>query len=498
MPASITLSDLTWSTPDGRPLFSNLDLSFGAERTGLVGRNGVGKSTILRLITGLLQPQSGTVSVEGRIGLLRQSVQVEAEETVADLFDIAEPLAVLARAERGEASAEDLAVADWTLETRLAAALADIGLDAAPETRLAALSGGQRTRAALAALVFAEPDMLLLDEPTNNLDRSGREAVIELLARWRGGAIVVSHDRELLETMDAIVELTALGAKRYGGGWSQFEERRRIELSAAEQDLAGAEKRLAELAQNTQQQVERQARRDGVGKRKAARGDMPRIIAGGLKRRAEETGADKVRLAERRRQQAMEDAAAARERIEILQPFSAQIGTASLPAGKPVLVDERRQLGQQQAQPQGDQGGTPVGGEPAGRGFGQRQNGWRRRRGRIIRAGGDAGRACRCHDRRGRDDALRDGRHRRIRRRQQRQPDRRLPAQPQHDLQPDQPPQRAARGGGQARQHADQQRHDAHQHGGLQRGPGQAFQQRRGQMSQCRHLTSPCACSAVV
>ena len=341
MPASITLSDLTWSTPDGRPLFSNLDLSFGAERTGLVGRNGVGKSTILRLITGVLQPQSGTVSVEGRIGLLRQSVQVEAEETVADLFDIAEPLAVLARAERGEASAEDLAVADWTLETRLAAALADIGLAAAPETRLVALSGGQRTRAALAALVFAEPDMLLLDEPTNNLDRSGREAVIELLARWRGGAIVVSHDRELLETMDAIVELTALGAKRYGGGWSQFEERRRIELSAAEQDLAGAEKRLAELAQNTQQQVERQARRDGVGKRKAARGDMPRIIAGGLKRRAEETGADKARLAERRRQQAMEDAAAARERIEILQPFSAQIGTASLPAGKPVLrVDD--------------------------------------------------------------------------------------------------------------------------------------------------------------
>ncbi|PWE57408.1 ABC transporter [Metarhizobium album] len=341
MPASITLSNLTWSTPDGRPLFSHLDLSFGPERTGLVGRNGVGKSTILRLITGVLQPQSGTVSVEGRIDLLRQSVQVEAEETVADLFDIVEPLAVLARAERGEASAEDLAVADWTLETRLAAALADIGLDAAPETRLAALSGGQRTRAALAALIFTEPDMLLLDEPTNNLDRPGREAVIDLLARWRGGAIVVSHDRELLETMDAIVELTALGAKRYGGGWSQFEERRRIELAAAEQDLAGAEKRLAELAQNTQQQVERQARRDGVGKRKAARGDMPRIIAGGLKRRAEETGADKARLAERRRQQAMEDAAAARERIEILQPFSAQIGTASLPAGKPVLrVDD--------------------------------------------------------------------------------------------------------------------------------------------------------------
>ena len=70
---------------------------------------------------------------------------------------------------------------------------------------------------ALAALVFAEPDFILLDEPTNNLDRAGRASVIDLLAGWRSGAIVVSHDRELLETMDTIVELTSLGATRYGG-----------------------------------------------------------------------------------------------------------------------------------------------------------------------------------------------------------------------------------------------------------------------------------------
>src|SRR5690606_4359982 len=89
---------------------------------------------------------------------------------------------------------------------------ADVGLDVEPDTWLAVLSGGQRTRAALAALVFCEPDFLLLDEPTNNLDREGRAAVAGLLSRWKAGAIVVSHDRELLETMDAIVEMTSLGA----------------------------------------------------------------------------------------------------------------------------------------------------------------------------------------------------------------------------------------------------------------------------------------------
>ena len=86
MPASITLSSLSWSTPDGRPLFSNLDLSFGAERTGLVGRNGVGKTTLLKLMSGEMPRQSGSVSVTGRLGLLQQDVQVIGDEAIADLF----------------------------------------------------------------------------------------------------------------------------------------------------------------------------------------------------------------------------------------------------------------------------------------------------------------------------------------------------------------------------------------------------------------------------
>ena len=112
MPASITLSNLSWSTPDGRPLLSSLDLSFGTERTGLVGRNGVGKTTLIKLVSGELQPQSGTVSFNGRLGILRQSVQVHADETVADLFGATEALAVLKRAEEGHATSEELASAD--------------------------------------------------------------------------------------------------------------------------------------------------------------------------------------------------------------------------------------------------------------------------------------------------------------------------------------------------------------------------------------------------
>jgi ATPase subunit of ABC transporter with duplicated ATPase domains len=216
MSPSIHLSRLSSSTPDGRALFDDLDLHFGRERCGLVGRNGVGKSTLLRLIAGEIAPRSGKVIVDGSIAVLRQLVEPPPRLTVADLFGRREALRLLARALAGEASVDEMAEANWTLEARLEESLADMGVPVAPDTPLASLSGGQRTRAALAAAAFDAPDFLLFDEPTNNLDREGRQAVLDLLMRWRNGAIVVSHDRELLDHMDAIVELSTLGAVRYG------------------------------------------------------------------------------------------------------------------------------------------------------------------------------------------------------------------------------------------------------------------------------------------
>lgn len=345
MPASITLSNLSWSTPDGRSLFSNIDLSFGPERSGLVGRNGVGKTTILKLVAGDIQPQTGSVSVQGRIGVMRQSVQVDDGATVADLFGVTAALALLGKAVAGGASVEEIATIDWLLEERLAAALSEVGLDAGPETRLAALSGGQRTRAALASLVFYKPDFLLLDEPTNNLDMDGRIAVIDLLSHWKQGAIVVSHDRELLDCMDAIVELTTIGARRYGGNWSRFQERKQLELAAAEHDLADAEKTYDEIARTAQLQVERKARRDGAGKRKADRGDMPRIAAGGLKMQSEMTSGENARHSARRKQQASDAIVEARQRIEILQPLSVHIPPTGLPANKVVLRVDHLSVG---------------------------------------------------------------------------------------------------------------------------------------------------------
>lgn len=339
MPAahSITLSNIAWSTPDGRPLLSDLNLHFDAERTGLVGRNGVGKSTIFRLITGQLQPLSGTVTVTGTLGWLRQSVQVAADETVADLFAVRDALDLLRKAEAGTATADDLSKADWTLEARLESALEKAGLSAGPQTSLSALSGGQRTRAALAALVFSEPDFLLLDEPTNNLDRDGRRAVIDLLSSWRAGAVVISHDRQLLETMDAIVELTVLGATRYGGNWSAYRDRKAIELAATQRALSDAEKRASDIARTAQQTAERKARRDSAGQRKRDSNDLPQIVLDKMKDRSDRTTGSHARLVERRSQEVAQALDAARSRVEVLTPFTVSLAPTGLPAGRTVL-----------------------------------------------------------------------------------------------------------------------------------------------------------------
>ncbi len=337
MPGSISLKAVSYKTPDGVTLLSDLDLSFGPVRTGLIGRNGTGKTTLLKLVTGELAPSSGEIVVSGTLGILRQTAQ-RSDTSVAEALGSAAELARLDRLEAGTGSIDDAAEADWLLPSRIETAIADVGLPPLELDRsIATLSGGQRTRLSLAALLLEQPDMLLLDEPTNNLDRDGRAAVTELLKRWRGGAIVVSHDRALLREMDAIVELTTLGARFYGGNWDLYRERKAAELAAAVHGLATAERTLGELDRKTQLMRERKARKDGAGARKAAKGDIPRILLGGMKDNSEKTGGEQARLGERRHAAASSALVAAKAEVEVLQPMAVKLEPSGLSNGTTVL-----------------------------------------------------------------------------------------------------------------------------------------------------------------
>lgn len=344
--SSIVLAGLSWQPPNNTPLFTNLDLTFGRRRTGLVGRNGTGKTTLLRLIAGEMPPASGTINAPAKLGFLRQNPEQNTGDTLADLFGVRDQLGVLARAETGTATMADIEGADWTLEARLDAGLAGLGLAGLPnDTLLTALSGGQRTRAGLAALMFGAPDALLLDEPTNHLDQAGRRQVIDALAAWKGCVIVASHDRALLDTMDAIVELNSLGARTYAGNYDAYRDAKAAELASAEGDLARAERAVIDTDARARKAAERKARTDRQGRKLRGTGSQPNMVLNAAKERSEGSGGASARMQAQKSRDAQADLDAARDAIEILQPLSMDVPRAGLAAGREVLLVENLSFG---------------------------------------------------------------------------------------------------------------------------------------------------------
>jgi ATPase subunit of ABC transporter with duplicated ATPase domains len=337
MSAFLVLDSISLVAPDGRPLFDGLTLALGRERTGLVGRNGCGKTTLLRLIAGEIEPSGGSLQRIGSIGMLAQLA--DERLTVAEALGVDADLARLRRLEHGEGSLDDAAEADWTLEERLCTALVETGLSSLPLERLiASLSGGERTRVALARLLIETPDLLLLDEPTNNLDSDGRQAVARLLERWPGGVLVASHDRMLLECVDRIVELTPVGVNVFGGAWSDFAETRNAARDRAAADLSRASDALRNTERAIQKGREKKARRDKAGRDYGASGSHARIMLGANRQQAEESGARENHLAERLIGERTEALEAARAQVEILTPLAIDLPRTNLPGGRALIA----------------------------------------------------------------------------------------------------------------------------------------------------------------
>jgi ATPase subunit of ABC transporter with duplicated ATPase domains len=164
--------------------------------------------------------------------------------------------------------------------------------------------------------------------------------VARILAGWKKGAIVVSHDRALLRDMDRIVELSALGVRMYGGNYDLYAERKSAERAnaARELDLAKAEAKATE--RRIQASVERQQKRDSRGARARARNDQPKILLDGKRDRSERTAGALGQRAERQRQEAAELLASAEAEVERVETLALRLPSTGLPAGRAVLAFE--------------------------------------------------------------------------------------------------------------------------------------------------------------
>lgn len=222
---SVVCSNLSFSWPDDTVLFSDLSFSLGPGRTGLVAPNGAGKSTLLKLIAGEYRPTAGSVSVDGTVGYLPQSLPFTGDLTVAAVLGIAPVLDALTALAAGDASDDVFTTIgdDWDIEERSRAQLDRLGLDTvALDRRLDTLSGGEVVSLGLAAQLLKRPEVLMLDEPTNNLDSAARQRFYDALDGYSGCLLVVSHDRALLDRMDQIAELYRGEVVFYGGNFTAY------------------------------------------------------------------------------------------------------------------------------------------------------------------------------------------------------------------------------------------------------------------------------------
>jgi ATPase subunit of ABC transporter with duplicated ATPase domains len=280
-------------------------------RIGLVGPNGVGKTTLLRLIAGLDLPDFGFVTRAPphlAVGYLAQEREPIVGETLLDFLErragvaaatteLEDAAADLARDSRGEdrystALERLLALGGGDLEARARSTCAELGLRIGLDKSVGELSGGERARADLAAILLSRFDLLLLDEPTNDLDFDGLERLERFVDSYSGALVVVSHDRAFLDrTVDRIasIEPDTRFVREWAGGWSDYEAARDVEQAAALDRFEQAQLRRRHLEELlSTRRIEARSRGASLGR-----------ATGGADRRATHALETKVRQAER-------------------------------------------------------------------------------------------------------------------------------------------------------------------------------------------------------
>lgn len=289
--STLTLDSVTLALPCGRPLFTDLDASFDQRRTGLVGRNGVGKSVLGQLLAGLREPSQGRCLRHGRVHYLDQQI-IERSASVADLAQLGATLAALERIEHGSCEAQDFdAVADrWDIREQLQAQLQRHGLGHLdPRSPSAHLSGGQAMTVALLGAWLNDADYLILDEPSNHLDGSARGRLLEMIEAWNKGLLVISHDRALLGHMTRIVELSPLGLQSYGGNYDFYVQQKQQQRVQAEQQLTRLKQERQRQARELQRQRENLERHQARAGRQAKQGNQAQILIDRQQQRSQAT-----------------------------------------------------------------------------------------------------------------------------------------------------------------------------------------------------------------
>lgn len=340
---SFILHQVTCQFPTGDTLFGPLNLTLEPSLCALVGRNGSGKTRLLRLLAGLDEPATGHIERFGSHAWVAQQHVISSQTTLAELLGYDVIFAARKRIDSGDYQPDDLALLDgyWDIAERLSEAFINAKLPPFdPDKPAGELSGGERIRALLCGAFTAEADFMLLDEPTNHLDRQGRAWFYDQLSRYQGGVLVASHDRELLAQVPRILELSASGLRSYGGNYADYQTQRDAEQQAARAALEHAATERKRTRARMQKEHDDSQRRSAKTLRTV---DTLNIASF---ERVKYKGAAKERIGTWKKQHSEQNEALnaavnkARERVEDDNPVMFTLPGSQVPEGKQVLVLE--------------------------------------------------------------------------------------------------------------------------------------------------------------
>jgi ATPase subunit of ABC transporter with duplicated ATPase domains len=289
------LQNLSYIHPNKELLFEAIYLTVNSrDKLALIGNNGTGKSTLLKIIAGELHPHEGQLILDTIPYYIPQLFGQFNHLTVGQALRIDGKLQALKEILAGNVTEHYLNQLndDWTIEERCQEALQYWQLNELELTQpMSTLSGGQKTKIFLAGIHIHQPQLVLLDEPSNHLDTASRELLYEFIATTSCALIVVSHDRKLLNRLPAIVELSNRGLTMYGGNYDFYVEQKAIASNALAQDIQSKEKALRKAKEKERETMERQQKLDTRGKRKQEKAGVARIMMNTLRNSAENSTA---------------------------------------------------------------------------------------------------------------------------------------------------------------------------------------------------------------
>jgi len=289
------LQNISYIHSDRELLFDNINLSVNSkEKVAIIGNNGTGKSTLLKIIAGQISQSTGNITISSKPYYVPQIVGQFDNLTVAQAIGIADRLNALSEILSGNVTEENLLALndDWTIEKRCQEALScwkldDLDLNAKMQT----LSGGQKTKVFLAGIKIHNPEIVLLDEPSNHLDLSARNLLYQFIKETSCSVAVVSHDRTLLNGLDKMCELNRCGIKIYGGNYDFYNEQKTLENTVLINSLEEKQKTLRKAKITEREAIERQQKRELQGKKNLNKSNIAPILTGGRKNNAENTTA---------------------------------------------------------------------------------------------------------------------------------------------------------------------------------------------------------------